>query len=87
MDDLMNLNSVTFTYKKMPEQGYVEFVAEEVPEIVAMRDRKGLSPMDIVAVLTKVVQEQQISLKELQAKNEKLEQRLPALEGKRETGR
>jgi len=38
-------------------------------------------------VLTKVIQEQQDSLKELQAKNEKLEQRLLALEGKGETGR
>ena len=38
--------------------------------------------MDIVAVLTKVVQEQQESLKELKAKNERLEQRLLALEDK-----
>jgi hypothetical protein len=45
------------------------------------------TPMDIVAVLTKVVQEEQDYLKELQAKNEKLEQRLLALEGKRKTGR
>jgi len=31
----------------------------DVPDLVATSDRKGLSPMDIVAVLTKVVQEQQ----------------------------
>jgi hypothetical protein len=43
--------------------------------------------MDIVVVLTKVVQEQQDDLKELQAKDEKLEQRLLALEDKGETGR
>jgi len=36
------------------------------------KDRKGVSPMDIVAVLTKVVQEQQESLKEMKAKNERL---------------
>jgi len=77
MEALMNLNPVTFTYKTMPEQGHVGFVAEEVPEIVAMRDRKGLSPMDIVAVLTKVVQEQQGLIK-------KLEQRLLVLETKGE---
>ena len=38
-------------------------------------------------MLTKVIHEQQGSLKELQAKNEKLEQRLLALEGKGKTGR
>jgi hypothetical protein len=43
--------------------------------------------MDIGAVLTKMVQEQQDYLKKLQAKNEKLEQRLLALEGTGETGR
>ena len=41
----------------MPDQKHVGFVAEDVPDIVSMRDRKGLSAMDIVAVLTKVVQE------------------------------
>ena len=35
------------------------FIAEDVPDLVATKDRKGLSPMDIVAVLTKVLQEQQ----------------------------
>jgi hypothetical protein len=36
----------------------VGFIAEDVPALVARKDRKSLSPMDIVAVLTKVVQEQ-----------------------------
>ncbi len=30
-----------------------------MPDLVATRDRKALSPMDIVAVLTRVVKEQQ----------------------------
>ena len=34
-------------------------LAEDVPDIVAMTDRKSLSTMDIVAVLTRVVQEQE----------------------------
>ena len=38
----------------------------DVPELVASKDRKTLNPLDIVAVLTKVVQEQQKSLKEHQ---------------------
>jgi uncharacterized small protein (DUF1192 family) len=37
-----------------------------VPELVATPDRKTLSPMDIVAVLTRVVQEQERRLAALQ---------------------
>ena len=58
-DTLKELNPVKFTYKKDMTEKHVGFVAEDVPELIAMKDRKGLSPMDIVAVLTKVVQEQQ----------------------------
>ena len=48
-----------FAYKKDLTEKHVGFIAEDVPELVSTKDRKGLSPMDIVAVLTKVVQEQQ----------------------------
>jgi hypothetical protein len=41
---------------------YLGFIAEDVPELVAMNDRQGLSPMDLVAVLTRVMQEQQTRL-------------------------
>ncbi|MGA2463993.1 MAG: hypothetical protein ABSH06_06520 [Thermodesulfobacteriota bacterium] len=63
------------------------FVAEDVPDLIATKDRKELSPMDIMAVLTKVVQDQQGSIKDLQGKNEMLEQRLLALEGKEKIGK
>jgi hypothetical protein len=53
------LNPVTYTYKVDAGEQHVGFIAEDVPDLVATKDRKGLSPMDIVAVLTKVVQEQQ----------------------------
>jgi hypothetical protein len=36
----------------------VGFIAEDVPDLVARKDRKSLSPMDIVAVLTAVTKEQ-----------------------------
>jgi hypothetical protein len=52
------LNPVTFNYKSDLAWQHVGFVAEDVPQLVAAPDRKGLAPMDIVAVLTKVVQEQ-----------------------------
>ena len=59
LEALAGLNPVTFTYKASPEQGHVGFIAEDVPTLVATKDRKGLSAMDIVAVLTKALQEQQ----------------------------
>ncbi|MBF0517110.1 MAG: tail fiber domain-containing protein [Nitrospirae bacterium] len=52
------LEPVSFKYKNDDEQ-HVGFIAEDVPDLVASGDRKGLSSMDMVAVLTKVVQEQQ----------------------------
>ena len=51
------LNPVTYTYKLDAGEQHVGFIAEDVPDLVATKDRKGLSSMDIVAVLTKVVQE------------------------------
>ena len=73
MQTLENLQPVTFTYKEGDADGHVGFIAEDVPELVATPDRKGLEAMDIAAVLTKVVQEQQKLLRELQAKIERLE--------------
>ncbi len=55
---LDGLNPVKYNYKIDKEDKHVGFIAEDVPDLVATKDRKGLSPMDIVAVLTKVVQEQ-----------------------------
>jgi hypothetical protein len=62
------------------DEKHVGFIAEDVPELVAMKDRKSLSPMDIVAVLTKVVQEMKAENEGLKAKNESLENRLLAIE-------
>ncbi len=59
INTLNELNPVTFNYKIDKSENYVGFVAEDVPELVSTQDRKGLSPMDITAVLTKVVKEQQ----------------------------
>jgi hypothetical protein len=65
LDTLKELNPVKFAYKKDMTEKHVGFIAEEVPDLVATKDRKGLSPMDIVAVLTKVVQEQQKTISTL----------------------
>lgn len=64
MQALDGLRPSRFNYKVNDEDEYVGFIAEDVPELVATRDRKGLSPMDVTAVLTKVVQEQQRMLQD-----------------------
>jgi hypothetical protein len=63
-----------------PEEQYVGFIAEDVPELVAMKDRKGLTPMDIVAVLTKVLQDQQKIVQRQQKVIDGLSQRVQQLE-------
>jgi hypothetical protein len=62
------LNPVKFNYKAEKDEEYVGFIAEDVPELVASKSRQGLSPMDVVAVLTKVVQQQQKRIAELEAR-------------------
>mgnify|MGYP003572984317 CR=1 FL=1 len=75
IDTLKNLNPVKFNYKKDKSENYVGFIAEDVPELVAQKNRKSLVTMDIVAVLTKVVKDQQQTIKELKERLEKLEKR------------
>ena len=64
MEALEGLNPVKFNYKTNKDEDYMGFIAEDVPELVATKERKGVAPMDVVAVLTKVVREQQKLLKE-----------------------
>jgi hypothetical protein len=70
---LKSLVPVRFRYKADATDEKVGFIAEDVPDLVATNDRKGLSSLDIVAVLTKVVQDQQSTIDELR-------QRLVAVE-------
>ncbi|GEM_PF-2920847 len=81
METLARLDPVTFKYK-VDDEAHVGFIAEDVPELVATGDRKGLSAMDIVAVLTKVVQQQQ---KELSDQHEEIDT-LKALLGMKQGG-
>lgn len=66
IDALVGLKPVRFNYKKHKEEEKLGFIAEDVPELVATNSRKNLSTMDIVAVLTKVVQDQQKAIREQQ---------------------
>lgn len=67
---LENLTPVRFDYKQEADDRHVGFIAEDVPDLVASADRRGVSSMDIVAVLTTVVQAQQRRLDELEARLE-----------------
>lgn len=72
---LRQLQPVTFAYKSKPTDTHVGFIAEDVPQLVARPDHTGLSPMDIVAVLTKVVQEQEKTIADLRTRLEQLEKK------------
>lgn len=63
---LAQLEPVRFNYRQDGIEEHVGFIAEDVPALVATSDRQSLSPMDIVAVLTKVVQAQQQQIAELE---------------------
>ncbi len=73
LDVFKKLKPVTFEYKANPEEKHVGFIAEDVPDLVATADRKGIATMDIVGVLTKVVQQQQEEITELKARIARLE--------------
>jgi len=62
---LAGLNPVKYIYKTNPEDQQLGFISEDVLELVATQDRKVMSSMDVVAVLTKVVQEQQKTITDL----------------------
>jgi hypothetical protein len=64
---LAGLAPVTYAYVEAPGEARVGFIAEDVPALVARPGRTTLSALEIVAVLTKVVQEQQAAMQEQQA--------------------
>ncbi len=78
MDALKGLNPVKFSYRASSGEQHVGFIAEDVPKLVATKDRKGMSAMDVVAVLTKVVQKQQKTIAEFSRKMAELESRIKA---------
>jgi hypothetical protein len=67
---LAKLEPVTFNYEQEDQDQNVGFIAEDVPELIASSDRTGLSAIDIVAVLTRVVKLQQQQIVELESRLE-----------------
>ena len=65
---LQGLQAVKYTYKADDtKQQRLGFIAEDVPDLVASSERDRLSPMDLIAVLTKALQEQQQTITALAA--------------------
>ncbi|MCF8129978.1 MAG: hypothetical protein K9N10_15820 [Deltaproteobacteria bacterium] len=76
MKALEELKPVRFFYNGDDADEYVGFISEEVPDLVAIKGRKAMSSMDVVAVLTRVVQEQQKIIQEMTRKMSHIENRL-----------
>lgn len=84
-ETLKELVPIKFTYKDDSNKDLqIGFIAEDVPELVSTPGRKGIQPMDIIAILTKVTQDQQKQIEELKAQltqqNDVFKARLDRLE-------
>lgn len=77
---LADLRPVTYAYKADEAEKHVGFIAEEVPNLVASKDRMTLGALDIVAVLTKAVQEKSRLIDEQHEMLETLAARVAHLE-------
>jgi len=84
---LLQLTPTKFYYKADHSDEQLGFIAEDVPELVATKDRMGVAPMDIVAVLTKVVQQQQADNEAQSAKIKEKDRRIKALRKELESQR
>ena len=74
LEALSNLSPVKYNFKRdAAKDTNVGFIAEDVPDLVATKDRKGMNSLTVVAVLTKVVKEQQKMISELSGQIAELE--------------
>jgi len=83
MDAFHKLQPVSYEYKAQKGEPVVGFIAEDVPDLVAMPSRKSFDSAEVVAVLTSVVKQQEKQLKiqsEKIAKLEAMQQRLTRVE-------
>lgn len=85
---LSQLNPVEFVYKDDASgDPRIGFIAEDVPELIAEPDRKSVPVMDVIALITRVVKDQQQtindqkkSIDELRTSKDELIKRLEWLE-------
>lgn len=69
---LEGMNPVSFNFKGDHEKTTLGFIAEEMPNAVAAKDQKAISPMEIIAVLTSVVKDQRKAITKLQQDMEQI---------------
>ncbi len=63
---LDQLKPVKYIYKTDPEQKLqLGFIAEEIPDEIAAKDKASIDPMDIITILCKVVQDHQKTINQL----------------------
>lgn len=80
MQALKSIQPVKYHYKKDKSRELnLGFIAEDVPELVSTPNRKNMDPMEVVAMLTKVVQEQQDMLEKQQQIINELQQETVAI--------
>lgn len=65
---LANLEPVTFNYTQEGRERHIGFSAENAPDLIASSESEGLKPLEIVAVLTRVVKLQQDQIAELESR-------------------
>jgi hypothetical protein len=73
LDAFRKLQPVSYEYKAYKGDKVVGFIAEDIPDLVAMPSRKAFDSAEVVAVLTKVVQEQDKKIVQQAKKIEELE--------------
>ncbi|WP_039837759.1 tail fiber domain-containing protein, partial [Paenibacillus sonchi] len=81
--ELLNkLKPVTFNYKaENAKKQNIGFIAEDVPQIFSTTDHKSVVLMDIIAVLTTVVQKQQKEAQDMRKQVNELQVQVKALAG------
>ncbi|MNI44501.1 hypothetical protein D3C73_988800 [compost metagenome] len=81
--ELLNkLKPVTFNYKtENGKKQNIGFIAEDVPQIFSTSDHKSVMLMDIIGVLTTVVQKQQKEAQEMRKQVGELQVQVAALAG------
>jgi hypothetical protein len=80
MEAFEKLEPVKFNYKANKDEMCLGFIAEDVPDLVAVNDRKSLNPMDMVAMLIKVVQAQHKTLSSQENAISELKEKIAKLE-------
>lgn len=79
-ETLHSMTPVRFNYKIEPGREYLGFIAEDMPDLIASRDHRGITSLDIAGVLVRVVQQQQSTLERQRLKSQELLKELEKME-------